>query len=161
MNIHNRTCVPTQLLMPIIEVAAQRVEADLTDVTVKFTPGLSVRGTAYNEYYIRLVLPVSRKGWVIYSKHENMLFVRDIFHLLVHELKHVADFQNDCPDMVGINRQNIISSEQRAVECAKLADKDMYDSEEIMSVLYPLADWAKEDFLRKLYPDPRFLSCVA
>jgi hypothetical protein len=102
---------------------------------------------------------VSRKGWAIYHRYDDWKFARDVLHLLVHELKHIADFQNGYPDMNGCNPKYVASSEKRAKDCAKLVDKD--SSEDIMNVLLPLSSWAYKDIERKLYPDPNFSLCTA
>jgi hypothetical protein len=150
MQIKNRTCIPTNLLIPIIEYSANIAGANLENLTISINPNSNfTQGVAENSNYCKLQFPVTRKCWYIYEPGEFLNFARDVLGLIVHELKHISDYQNEYPDMHGCRPQDIANSEYRAVRCAEKIEAKAFNNKEILKLLTPLSEWAKKDMDKK------------
>jgi len=150
MHIKNRTCIPTNLLIPIIKYAAQKTKCELENLTIAINPNSNfTNGVAENANYCKLNFPVTRKCWYIYKDGEFANFAQDVLGLFVHELKHVSDYQNEYPDMHGCRPQDISNSEYRAIRCAEKVEAKAFSDKKIIQILSPLMEWAKKDMERK------------
>jgi hypothetical protein len=130
------------LRQTIIE-AERFVGFDASDVVFKFTQGKHTRGTTYEQNYVRVVLPVSRRGWHALDEivDGEETYVRRLYELFVHEVVHVVDYQNGVSDMYMVSHR---SSEKRA----EIVAMDAYDEFERLGRerepwVIELAEWIR------------------
>lgn len=139
-HLYNRTQLPTALMRKLIFKAMKRAECGY-NITVYLTPShYQLRGEAYScgwtrpggfgfkkqpahvmtdSGYCQIWIPSDIPHW----RSDMTKFALDIYDLLVHELKHVADFQYHRPfDSHKKHWRNRIH-ERRAVITATLARK--------------------------------------
>ncbi len=142
IRIENKTGVPTELLRPLVQEAAKEVHLRQEGVTLKFTQGKRLSGIAWDTGFARIVLPYNRKyGLSFYWRnHVHEHTALKIYLIIVHELRHIKDYQRGASDMCHGGPHDKRPCELRAYRAEQ---KAMYNMVPLLTL--PLALWLKEN----------------
>ena len=125
MEIKNRTCIPTQILESLIKEGIKNVECKDTNFKIQFNPGKYLSGMAYSKNnYCKIIVPISRKG-ISFIWQTDFDLGQRIYEVIVHELKHIADFQNQIYMGTYHQKKTNRPCEIRAIEAEQLAIQNM------------------------------------
>jgi hypothetical protein len=95
VTIDNKTCLPSEILEPLIAEALKTTNCKHEGFRIKFTAGKYLRGTAYRVgTWCRVVLPISQGNGISFIWNDDPDLAEQIFRVIVHELDHISDYQH-------------------------------------------------------------------
>jgi hypothetical protein len=140
LEIHNKTCVPTSILLSLIGEALKITECKNDNFKIKFTAGSDISGLALKTGQLFVVIPISKKQGINSKiKINKKQLAKEIYLVIVHEIQHFIDFSTGKSMGLKYQRTNDRPCEKWAEAAEKKAAENMSGN-----LLKNLNEWLKD-----------------